>query len=136
MSNAERFVQLFTERWREVEPDRFVDLFHPGGGFRHPEMQGTISREETPAYWTRVKSVMPDVRLEPKAWAAKGDTVFIEWSMTGTFRGHRLQWDGVTRFTLRGDRAIEGAAYFDTMPLWAAIDPSMKRGSILAALDS
>ena len=94
-----------------------------------------MSRDETPGYWTRVKSIIPDIRLEPKGWAAKDDIVFIEWLMSGTFRGQPIQWEGVTRFTLRGERAIEGAAYFDTMPLWVAIDPRMKRGNLLGATE-
>ena len=136
MSNAERFVELFTERWREVNPSRFLDLFHPEGRFRHPGSTRMVSRNETPKYWARVKSLIPDIRLEPKAWAAKGDLVFIEWRASGTLQGEALEWEGVTRFILRGDRAVEGAAYFDTLPLWAAIDPTMRRGDMLTTAAS
>ena len=52
--------------------------------------------------------------------------------MSASVRGQQVQWEGADRFTLKGDRAIYGVAYFDTLPLWVAIDPSMKRGDMLA----
>ena len=133
MSNAERFIQAFTERWRQPDPDRLAELWHPEGKLLHPGMGKPICRDQLPGYLARVLSVFPDVRLEPTAWASKGDTVFVEWTMTATFRGQQIQWSGADRFTLRGDLAIEGVAYFDSLPLWILIDPSMKRGGFLAA---
>ena len=133
MSNAERFIQAFTERWRQPDPDRLAELWHPEGKLLHPGMGKPIGRDQLPGYIARVLSVFPDVRLEPTAWASKGDTVFVEWTMTATFRGQQIQWSGADRFTLRGDLAIEGIAYFDSLPLWILIDPSMKRGGFLAA---
>jgi hypothetical protein len=38
---------------------------------------------------------------------------------------------GVDRFSLKGDRATYGIAYFDTLQLWARVDPDMDRGSPL-----
>ncbi len=133
MSNAERFIQAFTERWRQPDPDRLAELWHPEGELLHPGMEEPIGRDQLPGYIARVLSVFPDVRLEPTAWASKGDTILVEWTMTATFRGQQIQWSGADRFTLRGDLAIEGIAYFDSLPLWILIDPSMKRGGFLAA---
>ena len=37
-----------------------------------------------------------------------------------------MSWDGADRFTLRGDRAVEGVAYFDTLPIWQKVNPSLR----------
>jgi hypothetical protein len=128
------FVQRFTRVWSDPEPDDFAELWAEGGVLLHPTMARSIPKEEIPNYLRRLKAVAPDIRLEPRSWAARDDKVFIEWTITATRRGgEQTSWDGVDRFTLQGDRAIEGVAYFDTAPLWARIDPSMDRGDLLDA---
>jgi SnoaL-like domain len=136
MSNPdpESFVARFTRVWSEPEPDDFADLWAEGGVLLHPTMARAIPKNEIPEYLRRLKVVAPDIRLEPRSWAAQGDQVFIEWKITATRRGgETTSWNGVDRFTLQGDRAIEGIAYFDTAPLWARIDPTMDRGDLLNA---
>lgn len=115
-SDAARFVELFSRLWAEPDPERFADLFHPNGGFRHPGGR-TVTREQNADYWRRVLSRMPDLKLHPTAWATSGDWVFIEWSASATLAGRKIEWAGVTRFVLRGDRAVEGVAYFDPSQL-------------------
>ena len=132
MTDAERFVERFAERWSSVDPDRFADLFHVDGTLLHPGMEKAISARQVPAYVARIKSVASDIRLQVKTWAARGDDVLIEWVISATFAGEAVQWAGADRFTLRGDRALEGVAYFDTLPLWARLDPSMQRGDMLS----
>jgi SnoaL-like domain len=132
--DPETFVRRFTRVWSDPEPDDFADLWADGGVLLHPTMARAIPKAEIPGYLRRLKAVAPDIRLQPNAWAAHGDQVFIEWTITATRRGgETAEWSGVDRFTLRGDRAIEGIAYFDTAPLWARIDPSLDRGDLLDA---
>jgi hypothetical protein len=128
------FVERFTRVWSDPEPDDFADLWADGGVLLHPTMARAIPKNKIPDYLRRLKVVAPDIRLEPKSWAARGDKVFIEWKITATRRGgETTSWNGVDRFILKGDRAIEGIAYFDTAPLWARIDPTMDRGDLLDA---
>ncbi len=136
MTDAERFVEVFTERWSHPDPEQLADVQHPDGRLRHPGMDRFIGHDEIPAYLRRLLSVSPVIKLVPIRWASKGDIVFIEWQMSGTFSGQQLQWDGATRFTLRGDRAVEGVGYFDTFPLLEQLDPSLKEKNLLAAVDS
>ena len=132
--DPKRFVEHFTRVWSDPEPDDFADLWAEGGILLHPTMARPIPEGEIPDYLRRLKSIAPDIRLEPRSWAAQGDQVFIEWTITATRRGGEpAKWDGVDRFTLEGDRAKEGIAYFDTAPLWARIDPSARRGDLLDA---
>jgi hypothetical protein len=132
--DPEAFVERFTRVWSDPKPDDFADLWADGGVLLHPTMARSIPKAEIPDYLRRLKVVAPDIRLEPKSWAAHDEKVFIEWTITATRRGaETTSWSGVDRFTLQGDRAIEGVAYFDTAPLWARIDPSMDRGDLLEA---
>jgi hypothetical protein len=132
--DPESFVERFTRVWSRPEPDDFADLWAEGGVLLHPTMARAIPKNEIPDYLRRLQVVAPDIRLEPKSWAASGDQVFIEWTITATRRGaETISWSGVDRFTLQGGRAIEGIAYFDTAPLWAGIDPSMDRRDLLDA---
>jgi SnoaL-like domain len=132
--DPESFLDRFARVWSDPEPDDFAELWAEGGVLLHPTMARQIPKAEIPDYLRRLKAVAPDIRLVPKSWAARDDQVFIEWTITATRRGaETTSWSGVDRFTLQGDRAIEGVAYFDTAPLWARIDPSMDRGDLLEA---
>ena len=131
MPDAEKFVQRFTEVWRSPQPQEFADLWTEDGVLLHPGMSHPIGHSEILDYVRRIKEVAPDISLRPTRWATAEDYVLIEWTITATFDGEPVSWDGVDRFTLRDDRATEGIAYFDSLPLWARLDPSMQRGSAL-----
>lgn len=71
-------------------------------------------------------ALVPDFRIRVRRWAGRDDFVLVEWTASATWGGEFVEWGGTDRFTLRGDRAIEGVAYFDTQPLWARIDPNLQ----------
>jgi hypothetical protein len=50
MTDAERFVERWTEIWREFDTSRFPELFHPEGTLLHPTMPRPIGREQEPRY--------------------------------------------------------------------------------------
>lgn len=131
MTDAERFMKRFTEIWADPEPDRFLELFHPEGKLLHPGMSEPISAEEIPEYIGGIKDACSDLSLAVERWSEGDGFVLIEWIMGGTLFGQDVRWPGADRFNLRGDRATYGVAYFDTLPLWAKIDPSMVRESSL-----
>jgi hypothetical protein len=134
-ANPKSFIDRFTRVWANPQPEAFADLWAEGGVLLHPTMERTIPKDEIPDYVRRLKSIVPDITLRPKRWAASGDDLFIEWTLTMTPPDgtEQVSWDGVDRFTLRGDRAVEGIAYFDTAPIWARLDPSAERGELLEA---
>jgi ketosteroid isomerase-like protein len=133
MSDAERFVSRFSEMWKAPEPDAFAALWHEDGELLHPGMESPISSAEIPDYVRKLKAAAPDISLRVHRWAAADDFVLIEWTITTTVNDEAVEWSGVDRFTLRGDRAVYGVAYFDTLPLWAHLDPSMQRSGGLEA---
>jgi uncharacterized protein (TIGR02246 family) len=127
------FIEEFQRMWRDPQPETFADLFTEHGTLFHPTMERPIGRAEVPEYVARLKAIAPDISLAVRSWAASGDAVLIEWVITATFDGERVEIEGADRFTLSGDRAAEGVAYFDTVALWAKVDPAMARGHLLDA---
>lgn len=131
MTNVDRFVEKFREIWAAPQPERFRELVAADGTLLHPGMHEPLAGTDVPDYVAAIQRAMPDVRLRVDRWAASGEDVLIEWTMEGTFAGAQVSWSGADRFTLRDEEAIEGVAYFDTLPLWSRVDPSMARGSML-----
>ena len=123
MTDAEKFVRRFSEVWASPEPDSFADLWTSDGRLLHPGMEESIGQDEIPAYMRRLKSMLPELSLRVDRWAAKDDFVLIEWTLHAGTDDQSFEWTGVDRFTLEGDRAREGIAWFDTMPLWRRLDP-------------
>jgi AcrR family transcriptional regulator len=133
MSNqqAQAFVDRFQELWEDPDPDRYAELWHDDGLLRHPTMKDALPQDGIPDYVRRLKGFAPDISLAVEHWAASGETVMIEWTLTATVGDEGVEIQGVDRFTLRGDRATDGVAYFDTMPLWARVDPSLEQDESL-----
>ena len=135
--DAERFMERFTYAWTNRDPNGFLDAFAPDGVVYHPTMSAPKRHEEMHDYFARLFAVAPDVELRVNHWAATGDVVLIEWTMEATYGAERVGWSGADRFTLRGDRAIEGVAYFDTMRMWQLLNPSLRDlGSVEDALST
>ena len=131
MTDAARFVERFGDIWQEPQPERYRDLWTEDGLLLHPGMDEPLPWQGIADYVRAILEIAPDLRLRVDRWASGDDFVLIEWTITATFRDQPLEWSGVDRFSLRGDRATYGIAYFDTLPLWARVDPDMDRGSPL-----
>jgi ketosteroid isomerase-like protein len=131
MVQVDRFVARFEEIWSRPDPERFRELWTDDGVLLHPGMREPLPAANVADYVRSLLAVAPDLTLRVERWAARDDSVLIEWTISGGFRGETVRWSGVDRFTLRGERAVEGVAYFDTLPLWARIDPSMQRSAPL-----
>ena len=54
-------------------------------------------------------------------WAARGETLYIELTLSGTLGGRPVSWRVCDRVTLRDGLAIERESYFDPGPLIAAV---------------
>jgi uncharacterized protein (TIGR02246 family) len=129
MSQAESFVNRFMEIWANPEPERYPELWTEDGVLLHPGMEEPLPVDQIADYVRALQQLVPNMRLTVDRWAARGDDVLIEWTVNATLQGEETSWKGVDRFTLRGDRAVECVAYFDTLPLRAKLDPSMERDS-------
>jgi hypothetical protein len=63
------------------------------------------------------------------------EAVLIELEATATVGGQKLNWGAADRFTLVGDRCIEGRSYFDTRPLMEALQALQSEGHSSPAPD-
>lgn len=129
----EGFVEKFRAAWAAKDPKQLAAIFAPGAKVKQPPVRAPFAAEQVEEYFTQVFLVMPDMRLEPTSWAARHDTVFIEWTITTPApTGESLSWSGVDRFHLRDDGfVVDEAVYFDSLPLWEALDPSMRRDDMI-----
>jgi hypothetical protein len=48
-----------------------------------------------------------------------------------TFAGQRVDMNGVDLFRLESGRIPEERVFMDTMPIWAALGPMMRRGPLV-----
>ena len=139
MSDAETWLNRYAEIWPTFDHERIHELVHLEATIFHSGMRAPITGAEEPEYVRRAKLMMPDVALEIRASACQGNVVFVEYRTSGTpvtgrLSGRSLSWDGIGRFTLRGDRVIDVVGRWDTLPLWAELEPEMARdGSFLEA---
>ena len=129
MTNAERFVQQFVTTWGD--PTQFPGIYEPEAIITSPVVRRRVVAGELAEFVDRTKALLPDARLHVERWAAGGDFVLIEWRIGATLAGEPLEWAGMSRFTLRGSRAVEEAVHFDTLPLWERLDPTMRRPGLL-----
>jgi SnoaL-like domain len=126
MADAERFMQRYMEVWPSFDADRLEEAIDPEATIHHSGMVEPIRGTEEPDYVRAIKALMPDITLEVANWAASDDVVFIEYEMSGTVSGQALNWTGIGRFKLRGERAIDAIGRWDNLELLARIDPTVE----------
>lgn len=134
MTRPSDFIEAFEHAWRDPVT-RFASLFHPDGTLFQQGMERPLTRGEIPDHVAAIRALLPDHRVEVERWAANHEDVFIEWTSTATFRGSEVCWGGASRFTLLDGLILEEVAYFDTLPLRAAIDLSTNTQDLLATAD-
>ena len=127
MTDAERFIETFTAVWADPDPERFPELFNPGAWLLHPGMKRRLPAADVVSYIAGVKAGAPDIHLVPEDWAVRGDVLYVDWTMHASLEGQSISWIGADKCVLTGSRADSITAFFDTHPLWAAIDPTMQR---------
>lgn len=126
-TDIDHFVHTFVDAWARPDSSGFAALWLANGVFVHPTVAGTLRGADVPAWSERVKSSMPDLRFEAETWAERGDLLMLQWTTTATVGSAPLRWSGVDRFRLRSGKIAEEVVYFDTLLIWAALDPSMVR---------
>ena len=109
----EGFLARFSRFGRDPTPARYLDLFAADGTVQHPGMPQPLAGEEIGRFIATALSAVPDFRLEPTRWCARGDTLFVEAASSGTVHGARTIWPAIYCITLRGDRATRGRSYYD-----------------------
>ena len=140
MSNQERYVEMFTAYWNDPDPRRYAEHYHREANITRPGGGPPISPQEAQQQVAQLKALIPDLRLKPTRTDGSGDALWIEWLLTGTVAGQKLQVRGADRITLKGDRVIETATYYDSLDLLSAFDQRVSherlRGALAATLEA
>ncbi|HWM64620.1 MAG TPA: nuclear transport factor 2 family protein [Solirubrobacterales bacterium] len=123
MSDVERFIQVYEEIWPSFDADRLerFEMVHPEATIHHSGMEQPIRGDEEPDYVRGIKALMPDISLEMRNWAARGEVIFVEYAMEATVNGERVAWDGIGRFVLRDGRVIDAIGRWDPAGIQAAL---------------
>jgi len=124
LSPAE-FLEHYARAWQDPQPRQFAAFYHPHGRMLNPDMVRPLRRAEIPGYYTSLLSAIPDLRLERLDWAGDEHALYVEWHAHGTFVGKSIRLNLVDRFEFVAGRVIYGQAYFDTVVLLSALDPSL-----------
>jgi uncharacterized protein (TIGR02246 family) len=131
---VERFVERFQEAWRTFDPALWAELYRPDATVLGPQTRRTIGRDELIQNVARMPTLLPGFHYTVRRWAAKDETLLLEWAVTATVAGETVAWEGVDVFTLREGRVLAEVIYFDSLPLWERLDPSMRRPGLLDAV--
>src|SRR5262245_2064449 len=125
----------YEQIWRNFDHERLAQggIVHPAALIHHSGMERPITPKEEVAYIEATKALMPDISLEVRNWAARGEVIFIEYQISGTLAGRPLSWVGIGRFTFEGDQVIDVIGRWDTRELQAAIDPELEHASFAEA---
>lgn len=120
-SEAELFVERFAETWREPSVERHEALWADDIVLVQPLMGTMRGKAECRAGFARLFRLMPDLHAVVHGWSTRGDALFIEITLGGTFGGRELRWSAVDRFVLADGLIAERVSYFDSAPLALAM---------------
>jgi ketosteroid isomerase-like protein len=126
-ADAEAWVAEFIDGWRAPrDADSFCDHFDPilADDVRmvQPQLPTAVGRRAFREDFARpVFGLIPDLHADVHRWAARGDMILIEFTLSGTLAGRPVSWDAVDRVTLRDGLAIERRSYFDPLTLLGAV---------------
>jgi predicted SnoaL-like aldol condensation-catalyzing enzyme len=119
---AQQIVERFARNWSSPVADGLRDL-----------MTVPADREGVIEHFRAVLQQLPDLRVEVIRWAPTGDAVLVEWRATASVAGEQLEWQGVDRFNVRGDRMYQAQVYWDTRHVAEQMANAVRRAQERAA---
>lgn len=126
---AARWVTGFAKRWSPIDPEALRDLMHSDTRNLIPPMTSPVDADGVVAHFKQVAAQVPGLRLAVTRWATAGDAVFVEWLATAQLGGRTLEWRGIDRVLLRGDRTYAGEAFWDTRRVAELVAEIQRAGS-------
>jgi ketosteroid isomerase-like protein len=116
-SDLEHFVAGFTDFWRRPSAERLTELLHTDVVLVQPLAAPVVGIAAAQADFQRFFWCLPGLHAEVDRWCGRGDLVFIEFRLRARIGNSLIEWPAVNRLLLRDGKAIERAAYFDSLPL-------------------
>jgi ketosteroid isomerase-like protein len=120
-SDPARFVDGFAAAWGGSDVGKLLDLLADDVVLRQPMLPTTVGKAAARAAFSRLFTGFPGLTAAVHRWAAAGDLLFIEFTLSCNFGGRELAWPAVDRFLLADGLAAERVSYFDATPLLARI---------------
>jgi ketosteroid isomerase-like protein len=126
-ATAERWVEGFARGWRApAGPDAFAahfrELLAPDVRLIQPQLPTVVGHQAFEEGFVRPTfALIPDIHGVVERWAARGDSLYIELTVSGTLGGRPVSWRACDRVTLRDGVAVERESYFDPTILIGAI---------------
>jgi ketosteroid isomerase-like protein len=111
------FVDRFASAWARSDLDALMALLAEDVVLIQPMMPVTVGKTACREEFSRLFELIPDLSASVHRWAARGDVIFIEFTLSGTFGGGEVSWPAVDRFLLRDGLVAERVSYFDPLPL-------------------
>ena len=107
------FVRRFDEAWSKSNADALVEILTEDVVLRQPLMPDIVGKAAARAAFGRLFRFFPGLTVTVHGWAARGDVVFIDFTLHGETGGRPISWPAVDRFVLRDGLAAERVSYFD-----------------------
>jgi ketosteroid isomerase-like protein len=114
---AAEFVDRFERAWSRSKAEELLALLTEDVVLIQPGVPSTSGKAAAREQFSRLLRMIPDLHVIVHRWAAREETVFIEFTLVGTFGGRELSWPAVDCFLLRDGLAAERISYFDSTPL-------------------
>jgi SnoaL-like domain len=119
--SAAEFVERFGAAWADPSPERLNGLLHPDVRLVQP-LEGEVrGHDGTTAMWRRTFGLIPDLRGEVVDWAERDGFLVISIRLHGTLGGRPVEWISSDHVRLEDGLVRERVAYFDPLPLAAAM---------------
>lgn len=114
---AHDFVDAFVDFWREPSPERLPEILHSDVVLLQPLAPPLVGIDAAQAEFAATWAWIPDLRARVERWHGDAASVFIELRLSATWGARSLEWSCVDRLLLRGGRATQRSAFFDSLPL-------------------
>jgi ketosteroid isomerase-like protein len=120
-TDAARFVEGFGVAWGRSDIDALMALLHDDVVLKQPMLPTITGKEAARAAFKRLFTAFPGLHGTVHDWAARGDVLFIDFTLSCEFGGRELSWHALDRFLLRDGLAAERINYFDSMAVFVEI---------------
>lgn len=120
-SAAAGIVERFRHLWVVRDAELIRQIVDPAG-VSYWSGTGEVSGIDYPERWKAVVNI-PGIQLdfEITGSAAQKPFLYISWRARASAGADKVEWDGVDRFRLKGERADEVYVVFDTAPIRALL---------------
>ena len=116
------FVARFADYWTDPTPERMAELLTDDVTLIQPLSYPMVGLAAAQEEFRGLLQWIPDLRAEVTGWGGKDESLFIQFTLSGTIgRNTKLSWPVVDSFEIVGDKARKRVAYFNALPLLLTI---------------